>query len=58
MDAGFNFTAEYRQDIAGQEDKDGFNLSFNYIKKLNTSCGLWIWKNPKCHSNDTIKRNN
>ena len=52
MDATFNFTAEYREDIAGQDGSDGINLAFNYVKKLNTNCKFLWMKNPKCYEKD------
>jgi len=52
MDASFNFTAEYRQDVAGVEGHDGVNLAFNYVKKLNTNCKFLWMKNPKCYEKD------
>ena len=64
LDATFNFSAEYRQDVAGQEGEDGVQLGMNYIKKLTLSCGIpntgiklldkklgWA-KNPKCYNED------
>lgn len=56
-DASFNFTAEYRQDIAGVEDNDGINLGLNYVKKFNGACGFLFWKNPKCYNEDGTKKN-
>ena len=64
MDASFNFTAEYRQDVAGVEGKDGIDVGINYIKKLSLACGipdtgikflddkLKFTKNPKCFDNN------
>jgi len=52
MDASFNFTAEYRQDVAGVDGQDGVNLAFNYVKKLNTNCKFLWMKNPKCYEKD------
>ena len=49
MDASFNFSAEYRQDISGQNGHDGVALGFNYVKKLNTNCKFLWMKNPKCY---------
>jgi hypothetical protein len=49
MGASFNFKAEYRQDIAGQNGHDGVNLAFNFVKKLNTNCKFLWMKNPKCY---------
>jgi hypothetical protein len=34
IDVSFNFTAEYRQDISGQNGKDAVNLTMSYIKKF------------------------
>jgi len=51
-DASFNFTAEYRQDIAGQSGKDGVNLGMNYVKKFWGSCKFLWMKNPKCYTKD------
>ncbi|WP_435163754.1 S8 family peptidase [Candidatus Pelagibacter bacterium nBUS_25] len=56
LDATFNFTAEYRQDVAGQNGKDGVNLAMNYVKKFNGACGFFIWKNPKCYNADGSKK--
>jgi len=52
MDASFNFKAEYRQDIAGQDGHDGVSLGFNYVKKLHTNCKFLWMKNPKCYHKD------
>ena len=52
MDASFNFTAEYRQDVAGQAGSDGINLGMSYVKKLNTACGFLWMKNPRCYEKD------
>ncbi len=52
LDASFNFTAEYRQDVAGQSGKDGINLAINYLKKFNGSCKFLWMKNPKCFEKD------
>ena len=52
MDSGFNFKAEYRQNIAGVNGNDGINVGFNYIKKLNTNCKFLWMKNPKCFEKD------
>ena len=59
MDASFNFKAEYRQDIAGQDGHDGVSLGFNYVKKLHTNCKFLWMKNPKCYEKDgkTLKAN-
>ena len=56
-DASFNFTAEYRQDIAGQNGKDGVNLGINYVKKFWGACGFLIWKNQKCLNPDGSQKN-
>ena len=56
LDASFNFTAEYRQDVAGQNGQDGINLAMNYVKKFNGACGFFIWKNPKCYNVDGSKK--
>jgi len=56
LDASWNFSAEYRQDIAGQEGKDGVNLGLNYVKKFNGACGFLFWKNPKCYNADGSKK--
>ena len=53
MDASFNFKAEYRQDIAGQDGHDGVSLGFNYVKKLHTNCKFLWMKNPKCYEKDS-----
>ena len=64
LDASFNFSAEYRQDVAGEEGKDGIQVGVNYMKKLTLACGIpntgikfldkklgWA-KNPKCVNED------
>jgi hypothetical protein len=51
-DAAYNFTAEYRQDVAGQSGKDGINLAMNYTKKFWGSCKFLWMKNPKCYEKD------
>ena len=64
LDASFNFSAEYRQDVAGQDGKDGIQVGVNYMKKLTLACGIpdtgiklldkklgWA-KNPKCVNED------
>ena len=56
LDATFNFSAEYRQDVSGQNDTDGINLAMNYVKKFNGACGFFIWKNPKCYNADGSKK--
>jgi len=56
MDASFNFSAEYRQDISGQNGHDGVALGFNYVKKLNTNCKFLWMKNPKCYHKDGSKK--
>ena len=48
FDPSFNFTAEYRQDISGKRDNDGLNLNISFTKKVNFSCKLLWFKNPKC----------
>ncbi len=53
MDSSFNFSAEYRQDIAGVDGQDGVNLAFNYVKKLNTNCKFLWMKNPKCYEKNS-----
>ena len=73
LDASFNFSAEYRQDVAGKDGNDGVNVGINYIKKLSLACGipdtgfnlldskirkLKFLKNPKCYKHDgTLKAN-
>tara|TARA_B100001059_G_C17664444_1_gene491175 strand:- start:475 stop:915 length:441 start_codon:yes stop_codon:yes gene_type:complete len=73
LDATFNFSAEYRQDVSGQDGKDGVQLGINYMKKLSLACGipdtgfklldskirkLKFLKNPKCYEgNGTLKAN-
>ena len=52
LDASINFTAEYRQDVAGQSGKDGINLAINYLKRFNGSCKFLWMKNPKCFEKD------
>jgi hypothetical protein len=52
LDATFNFTAEYRQDVAGESGKDGVNLAMNYVKKFNGGCKFLWMKNPKCFEKD------
>ena len=56
LDASFNFSAEYRQDVSGQNGKDGVNLAMNYVKKFNGACGFLFWKNPKCYNADGSKK--
>jgi len=56
LDSSFNFSAEYRQDVAGEEGKDGVNLAFNYVKKFSGACGFMFWKNPKCYNEDGTKK--
>lgn len=51
-DAAYNFTAEYRQDVAGQSGNDGVNLAMNYTKKFWGSCKFLWMKNPKCYTKD------
>ena len=50
LDASWNFSAEYRQDVAGQAGNDGINVGFNYVKKFSGACGFLFWKNPKCYN--------
>tara|TARA_B100001778_G_C18183075_1_gene447771 strand:- start:140 stop:586 length:447 start_codon:yes stop_codon:yes gene_type:complete len=65
LDASFNFSAEYRQDVAGQEGEDGVQVGINYMKKLSLACGIpdtgfkllddkirkyKFLKNPKCYN--------
>ena len=56
LDASFSFTAEYRQDVAGQDGKDGVNLAMNYVKKFSGACGFLWMKNPKCYNEDGSKK--
>ena len=56
LDASWNFSAEYRQDVAGEAGNDGVNLAFNYVKKFNGACGFLFWKNPKCYNSDGTKK--
>jgi len=56
LDATFNFSAEYRQDVSGQDGKDGVNLAFNYVKKFSGACGFLWMKNPKCYNADGSKK--
>mgnify|MGYP003135548881 CR=1 FL=1 len=56
LDATFNFSAEYRQDVSGQDGKDGINLGLNYVKKFSGACGFLFWKNPKCYNDDGTKK--
>jgi subtilisin family serine protease len=51
-DASYNFTAEYRQDVAGQSGRDGINLAMNYTKKFWGACKFLWMKNPKCYTKD------
>ena len=51
-DAAYNFTAEYRQDVAGESGRDGVNLAMNYTKKFWGSCKFLWMKNPKCYTKD------
>jgi hypothetical protein len=73
LDASFNFSAEYRQDVAGQEGEDGVQVGINYMKKLSLACGIpdtgfklldreikkfKFLKNPKCYKdNGKLKAN-
>jgi len=56
MDANWNFTAEYRQDISGVAGNDGMQLGFNYVKKFSLACGMLWMKNPKCYNDDGSKK--
>ena len=56
LDATFNFSAEYRQDVSGQAGKDGVNLAMNYVKKFSGACGFLWMKNPKCYNEDGSKK--
>ena len=58
FDAGFSFTTEYRQDIAGQDGKDGVNFNVNFAKKLKTACKFLWMKNPKCFDEDGNMKSN
>lgn len=51
-DASFNFTAEYRQDIAGVNGEDGVVLGVNYVKKFWGACKFLWMKNPRCYEKD------
>ena len=51
-DASYKFTAEYRQDIAGESGRDGVNLGVNYVKKFWGACKFLWMKNPKCYTKD------
>jgi hypothetical protein len=51
-DAAYNFTAEYRQDVAGESGRDGINLAMNYTKRFWGSCKFLWMKNPKCYTKD------
>ena len=68
LDASFNFSAEYRQDVAGQEGEDGIQIGLNFMKKLTLACGIpdtgiklldqkldWA-KNPKCYDENGTKK--
>ena len=55
LDATFNFSAEYRQDVSGQAGSDGIQLGMNYVKKFSGACGFLFWKNPKCYNSDGTK---
>ena len=52
MDSNIKFTTEYRQNIAGQDGKNGVTLGLSYVKKLNTNCKFLWMKNPKCFTKD------
>ncbi len=52
LDASFNFTAEYRQDISGVTGNDGVQLGMNYVKKFWGACKFLWKKNPKCYEED------
>jgi hypothetical protein len=69
LDATFNFSAEYRQDVSGQKGEDGVQVGLNYMKKLTLACGIpntgiklldeklgWA-KNPKCFKEDGTQKN-
>jgi subtilisin family serine protease len=56
LDASWNLSAEYRQDIAGEKGKDGVNLGINYVKKFSLACGILWMKNPKCYNEDGSKK--
>ena len=56
LDATFNFSAEYRQDVSGQAGSDGMHLGMNYVKKFSGACGFLFWKNPKCYNTDGTKK--
>ena len=56
LDATFNFSAEYRQDVSGQAGSDGVHLGMNYVKKFSGACGFLFWKNPKCFNTDGSKK--
>ena len=49
LDASFNFTAEYRQNISGVADNNGIQVGMNYAKKFFGSCKFLWMKNPKCY---------
>ena len=53
LDASFNFTAEYRQDVAGQNGQDGVNIAMSYVKKFHGACKFLWMKNPKCFEKDS-----
>ncbi len=56
LDASWNFTTEYRQDISGVKGNDGINVGFNYVKKFSMACGFLWMKNPKCYNADGSKK--
>jgi len=56
LDASFNFTAEYRQDVAGQNGQDGINVAMSYVKKFSGACGFLWMKNPKCYNANGSKK--
>ena len=56
MDAGINFTAEYRMDKSGVANNDGVEVGLSFVKKFVGSCKFLWMKNPKCFdSNGKMK---
>ena len=56
LDAGINFTAEYRMDKSGVANNDGVEVGLSFVKKFVGSCKFLWMKNPKCFdSNGKMK---
>ena len=56
LDAGINFTAEYRMDKSGVANNHGVEMAVKMVKKFVGSCKFLWMKNPKCFdSNGKMK---